>query len=136
MNNPSIPTQTVLDGLDHLAKGGLTTQGIFDLVFAAKAKIVELSKNDKRNLTACTTGVGDVYGEMEAVLKVQEAFLAPKQTHERYLAFSGTNRDGQGWHGYRGAWPTTERCLVEILRHDNDWWHIIDSRTMQIIDLG
>lgn len=136
MNHPSIPTQTVLDGLDHLAKGGLTTQGIFDLVFAAKAKIAELTQNDKRNLKKVEVTnkhdevVGYLYGDSRPVEELVNSL------NERYVAFCGDKRDGRGWHGYRGTWPTMERCLIEILKHEHDWWHIVDTKTMQIVELG
>jgi hypothetical protein len=56
-----------------------------------------------------------------------------------FLLFSGSffYADG-GWFDYKGSYSSIDEAVGEIegpniKSSDKDWWHIVDSRTRQIV---
>ena len=56
-----------------------------------------------------------------------------------FLVFTGEEYyPGGGWNDYIGAQPSLEtaRTLVEAATGNDDWYQIVDSSTLQIVERG
>ena len=52
----------------------------------------------------------------------------------KYLLFSGSHYYPEGgWNDFIGAYPTIELANEKIKITSNDWFHVVDIETMQIV---
>ena len=55
---------------------------------------------------------------------------------KKYLVFAGCDYyPSGGWGDFIGSYDVLQDALIKVIQFKNDWYHIVDRDTMNIVEL-